>query len=266
MNLRKFIPEFFSFFESMDIEVCPRLLRHESEFRSKENLRILFLLTDKEHHIKTKPNEIILRTSGRASKIKKTENHFVLPYFFESLNEPYKPLKKEGARPKVGFCGQHGWVPQRMQAIEQLDKNKLIDQDIILRNAFWGGDPHGKQVKKDFLDNIERNHFNLCCRGHGNFSMRFYQVLSAGRIPAFINSDMPLPLDDLVDYNEFCIIAENSIHLSDLILQAWKNNDIEKMQQKAADFYHTMISHKTYHKHLIKDPRFINILKKYNKI
>lgn len=266
MDLREFIPEFFCFFKSMDIEVYPHLLRNDTQFRSKENLRILFLLTDADHDISAKPNEIILRTSGLASKIKKTENQFVLPYFFESLNEPYKPLKKEGARPKVGFCGQHGWVPQRMQAIEELDKNKLIDQDIILRNAFWGGSPNGKQVRKEFFDNIERNHFNLCCRGHGNFSMRFYQVLSAGRIPVFIRSNMPLPFDDLVDYNEFCIIAKGPIHLSYLISEAWKNNDIEKMQQKAADFYHTMISHKTYHKHLIKDPRFINILKKYNKI
>ena len=99
MDLREFIPEFFCFFKSMDIEVYPHLLRNDTQFRSKENLRILFLLTDADHDIRAKPNQIILRTSGLASKIKKTENEFVLPYFFESLNEPYKPLKKERARP-----------------------------------------------------------------------------------------------------------------------------------------------------------------------
>jgi hypothetical protein len=50
--------------------------------------------------------------------------------------------------------------------------------------------------------------YMLCIRGAGNFSIRFYEALSAGRIPLLINTRCALPFDDRIDWRRHCVIVE----------------------------------------------------------
>lgn len=45
----------------------------------------------------------------------------------------------------------------------------------------------------------------VCLRGGGNFSVRFYEALSLGKIPVFVDTDCVLPYDHLIDYRSFCV-------------------------------------------------------------
>jgi hypothetical protein len=50
--------------------------------------------------------------------------------------------------------------------------------------------------------------FVLCVRGDGNFSYRLYETLSAGRIPIIINTDLKLPLENLLNWKKHSIVIE----------------------------------------------------------
>ena len=91
----------------------------------------------------------------------------------------YLSLSKSN-KPIVGFCGLNSKYRQNL--INLLNNNDNIQTNFIVRNKFWGGNPHDEQLVEDFRQNIEQSHFTICNRGTGNFSMRFYQVLSCGRI------------------------------------------------------------------------------------
>ena len=47
-------------------------------------------------------------------------------------------------------------------------------------------------------------------RGGGNFSVRFYESLSVGRIPVFLDTDSLLPLESEINWNMHCVIVNES--------------------------------------------------------
>ncbi len=51
-------------------------------------------------------------------------------------------------------------------------------------------------------------------RGGGNFSVRFYETLAVGRIPVLLNTDCLLPLDKLINWQEHCVILDESEYRS----------------------------------------------------
>lgn len=57
-------------------------------------------------------------------------------------------------------------------------------------------------VRREYLDNILNTDYTFCARGNGNFSFRFYEILSAGRIPLYIDTDTVLPYDFVVNWEE----------------------------------------------------------------
>lgn len=151
--------------------------------------------------------------------------------------------RRKGERPVVGFCGNAAWtwrhelrllqrqiarwrgrVPAlhqpperwttrlRLRLLRQLAQSPLIADHFILREAQYGGaqaEPRSRQRLQDEYDaNMRDSDYVLCIRGHGNFSFRFYETLSAGRIPVFINTDCVLPYDFVVNWREVCVWVE----------------------------------------------------------
>jgi hypothetical protein len=59
----------------------------------------------------------------------------------------------------------------------------------------------------------------LCTRGGGNFSYRFYETLSCGRIPLFVNTDCSLPFEQHIDWKKYCVWVEEEDlpHLGNII-------------------------------------------------
>ena len=46
--------------------------------------------------------------------------------------------------------------------------------------------------------------------GGGNFSLRFYEALSCGRIPVFVDTDCVLPFHDTIDWRRYGVWCDQS--------------------------------------------------------
>ena len=74
-----------------------------------------------------------------------------------------------------------------------------------MRKKYRAGVTANKDTHKttiEFYGNLKDSDYVVCVRGAGNFSVRFYESLAMGRIPIFINTDSPLPLDDRIDWKK----------------------------------------------------------------
>jgi hypothetical protein len=199
---------------------------------------VIFFLSDSDQPISIK-NTIIFRTSLNRST--KKNNEFAFPAWEENIIENYfsgeLQLRKKEKRPSLGFTGFaperssirdiYNWAESffgfkspnkgsfsdvRSEALKVLLKSDLINTHFLLRAVFWGTQADvlkRKKEKEEFIANMINNDYILCARGGGNFSYRFYETLSCGRIPLFINTDCVLPYDFEINYKNYCVWVED---------------------------------------------------------
>jgi len=214
---------------------------------------LILLISDNSSSFKIPNNVILFRTS--ILKSLKHPNEFLLPYVWECFDEPEPPLNKTN-KPIIGFCGNvKNDLGKRLTAIKHLKNNPFFNCNFILRDQFWGGKPHDKDLKKEFYDNITNSHFTICNRGRGNFAIRFYQTLSLGRIPVFIDSDMILPFESEIDWNSIVVKGKDEIDLSNNLVHFWNSkneSEIIETQKKCASVYNSYLSPESFAKHLEK--------------
>jgi hypothetical protein len=182
---------------------------------AKEHGKKLLVLFEDDYdgELNLTPDEgIILRTSFYESTRK--TNEFALPVFrCDRFNDNYIETKSE--RPSVGFCGFFNSEAHsiRKYALHRLQNDTRIDIDYIIRPFFWAQGIDKNIAVSDHYNNITRNIFTLCSRGAGNHSMRLYEVLSMGRIPIQVDTDCVYPFENVIDWNEHCVIVpERDIH------------------------------------------------------
>jgi hypothetical protein len=137
--------------------------------------------------------------------------------------------------PSIGFCGFVGSPLKRLgfqalrqhqktdglvireRALRALERSNEVRTHFIRRTSFWGGsmgrfhfDPNRQtEVRREFLRNLYETDYTVCVRGKGNFSYRLYEVLSAGRIPVFVNTDCVLPFEQRIDWKRHAVWLED---------------------------------------------------------
>jgi hypothetical protein len=164
----------------------------------------------------------------------KEEIKYKIKIFFSSLNELCLG-RKEYERRGLYF---------RRKALKVLSESKVETHTLLTheRKSFSAaistiqGSPN--TVRREFVDLIKNSHLPLVIRGNGNYSLRFFEVLSLGRVPLFIDTDTPLPLEDEIDYDSFMLrVNYKNIHkLNEIVVDFWENTSEEKfneMQKKA---------------------------------
>jgi len=110
----------------------------------------------------------------------------------------------------------------RGDILDTLSKSKLVDTNFILRNKYRAGYKAPKKnfrhpSRLEFIRNILETEYTVCIRGTGNYSARFYESLSLGRIPVFVNTDCLLPFADQVTFiDHFVWVEQAEISLIDL--------------------------------------------------
>jgi hypothetical protein len=219
---------------------------------------IIFFLSDSDRPITIK-NTIIFRTSLHQSTRKK--NEFAFPAWEENIIENYfsgnLQIRRKEKKAALGFTGYapehsnirdiYNWAesffgfkkpnkgsfsPIRSEALKVFSKSDLIKNQFILREVFWGTQKDvskRKKEKEEYVANIINSDYILCTRGGGNFSYRFYETLSCGRIPLFINTDCVLPYDFEIDYKKYCVWIEyHEISQADKILYNFHENISEE--------------------------------------
>ena len=190
-------------------------------------------------------------------------------------NTTYVPRGKS-PRPSVSFCGYAGFpsivtrikylirnaacdvaavcsrephwrahkrgIYFRRKAIGLLKNDSRLEPRFIIRDAFFldalreGSDR--ARARQEFIDNMRNADFVLAPKGDGNYSIRFFEALSMGRIPILIDTDMVLPLEKMIDYSKFILrVPHTEIHtLPDRIVDLYNSLSDEEFQnmQRAA--------------------------------
>ena len=232
-----------------DIQLKRTLKNISARFFHTGKKVIVLLVYDYEHQYANFDNLILLRTSLQASK--KRENEFVIPYLFECKKEAF-PTSKESAAPRVGFCG---WTRNRRKILRTFQESTRVRSNFIKRRRFWGGDPHNQELVQSFYENMRTNQFVIAQRGVGNFSMRFYQTLAAGRIPVLVNTDMELPFASEIPWRDFIVFENSEQECLERVVRCHREGKTEEMQTKCAETFHAYLSRDKYFAHLSKHLR-----------
>ncbi|MEQ9374710.1 MAG: exostosin family protein [Imperialibacter sp.] len=219
------------------------LIKFRKECLYSNKSTIIFFWSDSDEEVDF-PNAYVFRTSLYKSSL--GIRVFSMPCWQNDLTLSYqagsiKTIQKT-KKPLIGFRGQaepfslpvkerlkkaanrvshlvgsnygfreyyHKGHQLRSAAMHQIKKSPDIDTDFQILTEF-GGDSRlsRRENTKLYVDNIFNNQYNLCIRGGGNYSYRLYEVLSAGRIPVILNTDLVLPYDFLISWKEFCVWVE----------------------------------------------------------
>ena len=221
---------------------------------------MVFDLSDYDYNIDI-PNSIVFRTSQYRYKNKK--NEFIIPPLVEDLGgDKELVFGKKSNKPVVGFAGwadfpnfkqraryeiknfaldlKSFWNPYaivhkqglyfRRKSIEVLKKSDLIETNFILRKSYSAHadtielDP--RKAREEYIQNILNSDFVLAPKGDGNYSARFYEALSLGRIPILIDTETTLPLEGVINYDSFILRV--------------RYRDIGGIDKIIADFYNKL--------------------------
>lgn len=260
----------------------PEIINHFTDLsRSLGKKILIFALGDSSKPVLVK-NSIVFRTSQYRSRLK--TNEVVIPAFVPDMlrGKAFIALSKK-EKPVVGFCGwadfktlgdkikffikdsilyfgaERQGIYFRRKAIKLLDKSSLVDINFIIRSSHFGnrktitGDP--VISRKEYIDNILNSDFTLSPKGDGNYSVRFYEALSLGRIPLLIDTDTPLPFEDLIKYDEFILRVDyrRINQLPEIVSNFYTkltNEQFVAMQKKAREVYESFLSSEVFFRYI----------------
>ncbi|MEQ9484530.1 exostosin domain-containing protein [Coleofasciculus sp. F4-SAH-05] len=111
--------------------------------------------------------------------------------------------------------------PLRVDAMQVLARDSRIKTDFLGRGTTRLQPTVQGNRRHQFLDNLQRNAYALCVRGADNYSWRFYEALSLGKIPILIDTDCMLPLEDEISWEQF-IVRVPSTRLQELPDRLWE--------------------------------------------
>jgi len=147
----------------------------------------------------------------------------------------------------------------RERAIKIFNRSSRIRTNFLVRSSYSGhvATIEGEFLKNrlEFVTNILDSDYTLIIRGDANEATRFYETLSLGRIPVVIDTAMVFPLEDRINYKDFCLFIDYHDLKSapDIIADFHKTlspEDFIKMQKKARHVFETYLRYDVFSRHL----------------
>ena len=143
-----------------------------------------------------------------------------------------------------------------MRALEQCPDvaTRFITRDHYSGHAAAGSsDMTG--LRREYLENLIGSDYVLCVRGWGNFSFRFYETMSVGRVPILIDTDCVLPYGFLHDYREHCVIVPESQlgRIGEYVMRfhnRYSNEEFRELQLRIRKFWSDWLSPEGYFKNI----------------
>lgn len=131
----------------------------------------------------------------------------------------------------------------RFKYLKSLENHSQIKSDFIYRDKYRAGAITEKQREKstiEFFENLNNSPYTFCLRGAGNFSVRFYEALACGRIPVLIDTDVELPLQEVIKWDEhICRVLPNE-NVSKKLIEFHKShttNSFNALQKSNRNLY-----------------------------
>jgi len=92
----------------------------------------------------------------------------------------------------------------RKKALEIIEKDKRVDSNFTIFSRFFPHYPEDFKIrnKQNYLDSMCNTHYVLTIRGCGNYSIRHFETLAAGRIPVMVDTNQYLPFDSEIAWKE----------------------------------------------------------------
>lgn len=137
----------------------------------------------------------------------------------------------------VSFVGYIGSSHIRFPLIKSILQTKRnIRHQIKVFPAFHGHLDEETQIlhKIFFKESLRDSLTVLCPAGTGKNTIRFFEVMSMGRIPILVSDDCVLPFEDIIDYSSFILrIDENQVEKADDIIADWiESHSIDELISK----------------------------------
>lgn len=198
---------------------------------------ILILVSDSEGVYNIPDNCKLYRTSLIKSKKQKNEEAMPhLMYIGDCIFNFFQPAEILD-KPTLSFCGFA--TDYRSNILNFFENDNRFITNFIKHNSFWAGvSPDNREVRENYVNNMLSSIFVISPRGAGNFSIRFFESLKAGRIPVVLNSDNEFPFENEISYDEF-IIRGNCLHeLAYKILFWFRTKNLFEIQKKCREIYY----------------------------
>lgn len=114
----------------------------------------------------------------------------------------------------------------RAKILKALASSKKVVCNFLIRSSYFGHVDtlrmNEQSARSQYLDSICRTDCTLCPKGDGNFSLRFFEVLSLGRIPVLPDTDVVLPFADTIPYDRFVIrVPMSEIYRTGEVVSDW---------------------------------------------
>ena len=250
--------------EEADVLICPVQIEHPALKLKEYNWQPLwdwsskayatgkpvigFLVADFENPIGNGQG-LIYKTSGNQLWRRKYE--FGYPAMVVDIREsqPFTPVQVT-ARPSVSFCGCVS--EPRVKPVQELQDCKDLTFNCIPREKVYGFmSPEILQtMRKEYIQNMEGCTYALCSRGVGNFSYRIYEVMSAGRIPVYIDTAGLLPLEKIVPWKELMVWVQPGQNAAEAVLAFHETHtpqELAELQMLNREWWKTWLSPEGFH-------------------
>lgn len=202
--------------EEADIIVCPAALHvfrdvlHRFPYIAQWPEKHVFLdVSDYFESPIGKPC-LFIRCNMRANWWSSDPNSIPFAWPVEDFGE-YRELPKEGFRYDVSF---HGWlstVTRDLSSQSCLD-NPRLRSDIARYDDFTGyiyDQPEGIRRRGEFRRSMKDSRVALCPESiPGVLPYRFFEAMSAARVPILVSSNYVLPFADKIPYDRFIVRIE----------------------------------------------------------
>lgn len=169
-------------------------------------------------------------------------NPNAIPFFYPVDIGEIKIRPIEECQYFSGFQGTISTHPCRrlirefiQKGIDNITPVYFLPKDKV----FWSYEKKEQEkLHKEYINLLESTMFPLCPRGKGLNSIRFFESLKLGRIPVLAADDTKLPLEWMVDYDEFVVkVPEKDLGLADRYIKKWvTKHNIDEASVKAKSF------------------------------
>jgi hypothetical protein len=199
----------------------------------------VFCFSDFAHELAIDPRVWVFLMSSYKSALRPRD--IIVPTTARSFADLPKEVREKADRPIVSFCGFAGFQNWRKQAayllknltwdvralgdpslrarklgiywrriaMHALRASTLVTTNFIVRRTFSGArqtiELSPAKARQEFIENVLQSDFVLAPKGDGNYSNRFLEALSLGRIPILIDTDVPLPAENEVPYEKIVV-------------------------------------------------------------
>ena len=139
----------------------------------------------------------------------------------------------------------------RSKVIKVAEAAPNLDTDIIARTSdFFLMTPEERQkARLEYVQHIQDNAYTICMRGDNNDNYQMYEVMSAGRIPILIDTNLQRPPLKNSRWEDFCVIVPfQEIHRLGEIVEEFHHKlspeDFLTVCQKSRAAFEELLPHK----------------------